>query len=161
MSDGIERSAVISADGLYRYNLTRRWSDGSNVTFIMLNPSRADDTVDDRTIAKIMRFAQTWGFGSLNVMNLYAFRTPYPNELWKAEDPVGAENNRYLRAAAESSDLLVAAWGNHAHSSRVTEALALPGFDRLHCLARNKGGQPKHPLYTPAGAAPILWSITP
>ena len=60
------RSAVISADQAYRYTLWRRWSDGNNfVQFIGLNPSTADETKDDNTIRKCVKFAKLWGFDAL------------------------------------------------------------------------------------------------
>lgn len=31
MTDSIERTAILSGDGVYRYRLARRWSDGEQV----------------------------------------------------------------------------------------------------------------------------------
>lgn len=46
----VEKAAVLSDDGRYRYRLTRRWDDRSMVVWVMLNPSTADAEVDDPTI---------------------------------------------------------------------------------------------------------------
>jgi hypothetical protein len=40
----------------------------------MLYPSTADDYHDDNTITCAIRFAKFWGFGTLYVGNLYAYR---------------------------------------------------------------------------------------
>ena len=50
----MQRRALISDDGQYRYRLLRRWSDSerASATFIMLNPSTADAEVDDPTIRR-------------------------------------------------------------------------------------------------------------
>ncbi|WP_131822315.1 DUF1643 domain-containing protein, partial [Mycobacteroides chelonae] len=61
--------AVISADGLYRYELHRSWRAGPVVEFIMLNPSTADAEVDDATIRRCIGFAKQWGYGALVVRN--------------------------------------------------------------------------------------------
>ncbi|MDR9403044.1 MAG: DUF1643 domain-containing protein [Halothece sp. Uz-M2-17] len=51
----------------------REWEpNASRITFIMLNPSRANATVDDPTIRRCLGFAQDWGHGSLAVVNLFA-----------------------------------------------------------------------------------------
>lgn len=47
----IEMDAKISECGLYRYELTRHWSEGRGIcTFVMCNPSTADASHDDPTM---------------------------------------------------------------------------------------------------------------
>jgi len=66
----METDAVIDTTGHYRYSLTRIWDYTlGKVVFILLNPSTADETEDDRTSSKCIGFAQQWGFGSIT--NLY------------------------------------------------------------------------------------------
>jgi hypothetical protein len=45
----VQNGAVFSPDRVYRYVLTRRWDggDGTVVNFIGLNPSTADEQVND------------------------------------------------------------------------------------------------------------------
>ena len=143
-------SAVFSKDRRYRYALRRVWDAGKpTILFIGLNPSTADHRVNDRTVARCIRFAQDWGFGQLVVANLFAFRTPYPRILWGASDPVGPRNDRWLRCLIVESHTTVAAWGAHgARFGRDREVLAL--LPQPKCLAVSKHGHPKHPLYIPA-----------
>jgi hypothetical protein len=69
------KSATISQCGLYRYDLWRRWDSSiPGVAFIGLNPSTADAEKDDPTIRKCVAYAKKWGFGSLCMLNLFAFR---------------------------------------------------------------------------------------
>lgn len=153
------RSQVeLSHDRRYRYRLSRLWADGLRVTFVMLNPSTADETADDPTLRRCLGFARTLGFSGLDIVNLYALRATDPRELWKVDDPVGPENNRYLEEAGASREPLVAAWGGHAKNVRVQEVLAIPGFDRLTCLRVTKMGYPSHPLYLPKSLKPVSWS---
>lgn len=157
------RAAVISDCERYRYLLTREWEQGGKTaTFVMLNPSTADGMVDDPTIRRCIRYAQSWGCGDLMVVNLYAWRATEPTELWSAEDPVGLQNDGFLYAAAETARVtggpLVGAWGVNARPDRIASALALPGMDRLTALAVTKAGQPRHPLYLKADLTPQPWS---
>lgn len=61
-TDDMKRDAVLSADGKFRYSLTRSWAaEGAPLLpmcFVMHNPSTADAAVDDPTIRKCIGFAQ-------------------------------------------------------------------------------------------------------
>ena len=81
--------------------------------FICLNPSTADAENDDKTVRRIIGFARDWGFGGVLIGNLFALRSRDPSALYKSADPVGPDNDMYLRQMAEQSELIVAAWGNH------------------------------------------------
>lgn len=44
----MKRDAILSPCRTYRYELTRRWQEGSQLAgWIMLNPSTADANIDD------------------------------------------------------------------------------------------------------------------
>ena len=149
-----ESSAKISGDGLYRYNLIRQWDlDLPRVLFVMLNPSTADGQSDDPTVRRCIGFARTWGFGSIEIVNLFAWRATNPRELAKVEDPVGFLNESSLRIARERSSLVIAAWGADP-MVRVGERLAIDVFWNMSCLGRTKGGSPRHPLYVAGAQAP-------
>lgn len=141
--------AVISPDRLYRYALSRQWEGGGPVALIIgLNPSTADATKDDNTIRRCIRFATNWGYGSLWVGNLFAYRTKDPVTMKAAENPIGPDNNKWLSRLSGDADLVVAAWGNHgSYQGRDKEVLALLGD--MMCFGLTKLGQPKHPLYLP------------
>lgn len=161
------RTAVLSDDERYRYLLGREWADGPTAVVIMLNPSTADHQQDDPTIRRLTGengFARRWGCGALLAVNLYAWRATQPTDLWRADDPVGPENDAYLYAAADiaaSTDgPIVAAWGTNARADRIAAVLELPGMDRLSALTLTKGGQPAHPLYLRSDLTPRPWSPT-
>lgn len=165
----VQKDALLSDDGRYRYWLRRRWAghDGVGinyrlVTFVMLNPSTADAELDDPTIRRCTGFARSWGYDGLIVVNLYALRSTDPKGLWAAQDPVGPRNDGNLCAAAlwahRDDTPIVAAWGANARPDRVAEVLALPHMDRLTCLGVTKDGAPRHPLYLPSAATLTPWS---
>jgi hypothetical protein len=73
---GVTARAEVSADGVYRYRLSRWWTEGiTGVTWIMLNPSTASADVDDATIRKCQKFARAWGYGGISVFNIFALRS--------------------------------------------------------------------------------------
>ena len=61
------KRAIIDKIKRYRYTLERYWgADLTNVVnFILLNPSKADETKDDPTVRACVAFAQKWGFDGL------------------------------------------------------------------------------------------------
>ncbi|MCC5647221.1 DUF1643 domain-containing protein [Nostoc sp. CHAB 5824] len=145
--------AEIDTTEKYRYLLGRKWDDNlPQVTFVMLNPSTADADKDDRTLTRCINFANFWGYGSLEVVNLFAYITPKPRELRQVDDPVGSENNSYIKSATERADLIILAWGASKYPKkncdRDKEVLSLiSGKKTLHCLKLTKKGYPNHPLY--------------
>ena len=145
----MQSGAVIR--GAYRYHLWRTWDPAApQVAFIMCNPSLADEITDDPTLRRCIGFAQTWGFGTLSVVNVFAYRSPSPGELLMVTAPIGPENDVYLLHTAAQSSCLIAAWGCYgAYQGRdraILELLA-PHTSRMFCLGRNRDGSPKHPLY--------------
>lgn len=140
--------AHISKDRKYRYILGRRWGPGDPIVWVMLNPSTATGTCDDPTIRRVIGFTGSWGYKAFFVVNLFAFRSPDPVEMMVEPDPVGPQNDRYIKAAVSGAPLIVVAWGGKRFPKRIKEVAEGPlaGMP-LHCLGTTKLGQPKHPLY--------------
>ena len=155
---GNENGAHFDITGKYRYSLWREWQPGGKrVAFILLNPNRADAVRDDPTIRRCIGFARSWGCGSVEVVNLFAFRTGEPLRLRKITEPVGSANDRYLLRASRRAWKVVAGWGNHGGlRDRDRQVLRLLG-DRtgLYCLGITRTRQPRHPLYT-RGDLPLI-----
>ncbi|MFC4553615.1 MULTISPECIES: DUF1643 domain-containing protein [Halorussus] len=147
--------AVLSDDREYRYRLTRTWDvNKPTLAFIMLNPSTADETDDDPTIRRCLGYAKDWGYGSLVVGNLFAYRATKPRELHDHPNPVGPENDDHLRAICDDAEMVVAAWGTDGSlQNRGREVAALLDAD-LYALNTTKDGHPNHPLYQPKDAEP-------
>ena len=143
------QSAEFDPTGKYRYTLTRTWErDLGRVVFVMLNPSTADHTINDPTVTRCIGFAINHHFGSLVVLNLFAYRSTEPKELTKVRDPIGKLNNEWIVREVARADLVVAAWGTFLialeRSSKVEEMLHPR---TIYCLGTTKDGSPKHPLY--------------
>jgi hypothetical protein len=154
------RSATISDCGRYRYDLTRDWSEGRTfhearlprtVCWVMLNPSTGDAEIDDPTITRCIGFSQREHFDRLVIVNLYAYRTAYPAQLYEQPEAVrfGEGNEDYVRRHIAGSELVIAAWGNRVTYGR-RHLIAKWAHDAgvpLRCLGRTKSGAPRHPLY--------------
>jgi hypothetical protein len=159
---GMEFGAIFDAGGRYRYALWRTWSnDYPRIAFIMLNPSTADEQRDDPTIRRCIGFARAWQFGSVEVVNLFAYRATDAKELLKVDDPVGEENNRFLIQAVERCSTVVVGWGTGGtllgRDRQVMELLA--GRQDVHCLGVTKDGQPRHPLYVKGDTGLVLFRV--
>jgi hypothetical protein len=149
-------AAVVSACGLYRYRLTRPVVDGDDrrCLFVMVNPSTADASADDATIRKCVGFTRRWGYGWLDVVNLFAWRSTDVRALpVDVATAVGPDNDRHIRDAVDVAATVVLAWGDRAKIHRALRgriedvlAIVLRDAPRAVCLGRTKGGDPNHPL---------------
>lgn len=164
------------AEAVYRYTLSREWGPkpslfesagphaDQSVLFIMLNPSTADAMKDDPTVAKCMRLAKAWGYGGIEVRNLFALRSKDPNDLRvclaQGGDPIGGtENDHSLIEALASSriGLVVAAWGiTGTLLQRDAQAvkILIESKRPVYAFALSNSGQPVHPLYQSEDVTP-------
>lgn len=155
----MKTDAKLSDCRKYRYALWRIWDESkSYAMFIGLNPSTADETEDDPTIRRCITFAKTWGYGGLCMANLFAYRATAPSEMMSAQNPVGPENDIWLKNLAKDAGILVAAWGNNGtYLGRSKEVLMI--LPNLKYLKLNKSGEPAHPLYQSGTATPMPMRI--
>lgn len=150
MDKAQESWAEFSPCRTWRYALGRSWDwqgHGNQVMFIGLNPSTADEFVDDPTIRRCIGFAKRWGYGGLIMTNAYAYRATNPKVMKAAIDPVGPENDEVLSYRASHVGLIVAAWGAHCDPEREKRVCQIMRGRPIHRLGKTKAGRPKHPLY--------------
>jgi len=144
----LSTGAIMSDCGTWRYSLWRTWSFfGDKMIFVGLNPSTADDKVDDNTIRRCVRFARNNGCGRLTMLNLFAFRAKDPWEMKAAADPVGPHNDVIIKRHFEKGGItVVAAWGVEGFfKNRDREVMKM--YPVWKCLGTTKHGFPRHPLY--------------
>ena len=159
-------AAILSEDRKYRYWLERdvrtlRQETGT-LAVVMLNPSTADEMEDDPTIRRCIGFARRWDHGRLIVVNLFALRSVNPDELTMWDDPVGLENDDWIRKAIGEADVTLVAWGAWKgvgpREKAVAAIFTAEGVMPL-CLGVTKGGHPKHPLYVLGATVPTIWEV--
>ena len=169
-ADGTRCSAVISPGGDWRYQLERVWDESRpTINVVGLNPSTADAKDDDPTIAKLTRMAKAWGYGSLVMTNLFAYRATDPKELAREARKytssvlsfrvTGPDNDEWLRDSARGATTTLAAWGANGHIlGRDEEVITLlQSIRAIHALKVTQSGRPYHPLYLPESLEPFLW----
>ncbi|MFL5350908.1 MAG: DUF1643 domain-containing protein [Hyalangium sp.] len=161
--DGLDTGAIFSPCRTWRYLLWRYWDRSKPIcAFIGLNPSTADETQDDPTVRRCIRFAKDWGYGALWMLNAYAFRATDPRDLKQVMGGMGAigpQTDTYLQQAAVNCGIVIAAWGAHCPGSRQDEIRAMfAGAGKpLYLLGQTKDGCPRHPLYLRADTQPVRW----
>lgn len=165
----VQKSAIISDCGHYRYRLAReRRQTDANTVFIMVNPSTADAENDDATIRKLMGFADRKGWSNVIVGNLFAYRSKDVRELARADDPIGPENDDHLAEMIGSRATLrvIFAWGPtaklpHRLRQRWREVARMATYDGRPKLCLGppaKDGMPRHPLMLPYSSQLQPWS---
>ncbi|MFZ3580389.1 DUF1643 domain-containing protein [Virgibacillus sp. DJP39] len=89
--------AKLDESGENRYLLTCTWERNKpSVTFIMLNPSVRLVEAADRTLRRCINFSKSWGYGSMQIVNLFSqvatdpsdLRTPTAEELRKNDNQI-------------------------------------------------------------------------
>ena len=155
MNHYLENDAVISDCGKYRYLLRRTWDHKKpRALLVMLNPSTADARQDDATIRSCVRLLSGLGYGSMEVVNVFAYRATKPDELLTAANPYGPKNEDSVRAAIKRCAIVIVAWGAWPLADQA--AIYIRNAIRaerpaMFCFGRTKSGAPKHPLYIKSG----------
>lgn len=142
--------AIFSDDRKYRYLLWRVF-DGSKpmVMYVGLNPSTANENVNDATIKKLMKITKNNGFGGFYMTNLFGIISSKPEILLTDSDPIG-DNNAFLHETAITSSAVVYCWGSFKQaykSGRVDQVMILLDQHNPLCIRKTKSGNPWHPLY--------------
>ena len=155
----VQNECAFSECRRYRYLLVRRWEPCARdraCGWICLNPSVADETRTDPTLIRIQHFSARWGFNTVYLANLFAFVSSDRVALKRERDPVGPDNDVYIRYVAKNVNTIFLGWGTAGHyrgRDRVVIEL-LKGF-QLACFSRTADGSPRHPLYLSSTMCPM------
>lgn len=159
--------ATFSPCGTWRYRLWNRWEDTGRVLgFVGCNPSKAgslklDGTMRwDLTARKFDGFAARLGFGGWYAVNLFGLVSTNPAGLRSFDgDPVGPDNDAWVRAVAIACDRVVLCWGatGGVFAERVEHVLGVLAGCSLWCFGRTKDGHPRHPSRLPYATALEPW----
>lgn len=162
------RTAHISGDGKYRYELKRVWNKKlKRVVFIGLNPSTADGEQDDATIRRLRNFAKAWGYGGFVIINLFAYRSTNPRILVEEgykhgrEHIIGPRNKEYIFKYLHKTKYPIAMlmWGNNVPMRFIKYARQIADFwiPKAHYFKKTKEDNPAHPVRLSASLKPIKW----
>ena len=155
----IDSGADFDQTGKYRYKLWRIWNkDEPTILFIMLNPSTANAETDDPTIRRCLNFAKSWGYGGIEVVNLFALVSSDPEKLLTTPNSIGENNGQVILQASGRSKKIIVAWGAFREAiARGKEVIRLLDKFDIYCLGRTKSGHPKHPLYLRSDVNPVIY----
>jgi len=175
----MRKTASVSTCEQFRWHLTRDWGDGERLCWVMLNPSDADDKIDDPTIRRVIHFTRSWGYTGFTVVNLYPFRSPHPTlcEAWATNPKLAAtvkdalqQNADHVAEHTRDAAMVVAAWGNNPWDSEwlesIVESILNGGCKEIYSLGTTMHGAPKHPsgrgkYRVPDDQQPVLWRSGP
>lgn len=149
-SSVINSEAVFSDDKKYRYKLTRTWDkDKKKATIIMLNPSKASELKSDRTVINVTNFLIDNNYGSINIVNLFAYMPTEPKELSQRNNEFEKYNDKYIIESLEKSDIVIVGWGSdnkkYISRKRQVEELLKPHINKIKCFKDDKGKKSRHP----------------
>jgi len=138
----MKNQALFSKHKDYRYMLSRVWDEQRPTLGIVgLSPSYGDASVTDKETQKQVAIADALGYGSIYVLNLFAFIESEEQTLFDSEDPIGPNNDRYIERYLARCDKVLCVWGNdgqHLNRSQAIQKL----YKNLYYLKLNKTGEP-------------------
>lgn len=154
---------IFSDDGSKRYLLKKSWDEEKpKLAVIMLAPSEASGIELDNSTQLVLNNAFRLGFGSVEILNLFATLNDFNLKHTEDED---IENMKIILRSAKNVDTIVYASGvgkikNKIFQKRQKQVLEeLRGFERkLNCLcAENGEGRFQHPL----SPTVRVWHLSP
>ena len=153
-------SAEFSPDRRHRYLLRRERRplvghehipQRGTLCWVMLNPSTADEAVNDATMRRVLSFSEGLGYRRVEVVNLFSLASTTPKALDEEHRHGGAtgpENDIAIINAAHRASRIVCAWGALPFTDaaqRRNEVVRMIG-GVLWCFGTTKRGEPVHPV---------------
>ncbi|MEO9874007.1 MAG: DUF1643 domain-containing protein [Anderseniella sp.] len=147
-----DRLAVFSTSGKNRYWLRRNLTGdtGRHVLWIMMNPSRANETTNDATTTMTTNISRRHGYDVHGVVNLSAVIEADSTKLTATDGAADLLNDQAINRALgwirrQRGDVVIA-WGASKHLKR-REAQVMKQLRRhnLLCLGHNSDGSPRFP----------------
>lgn len=155
--------ALFNDENSKRYLLSKTWDSGKpRLAVIMLASSEAAGIKLDVSTMRVLGNASRLGFGSVDVLNLFATINDFSLKHAETED---AENLDTIIKSAEKADTIVYAAGVgkakcnafKLRQEQVLEALQ-PFESKLYCLTNEDG---KARLQHPLSPAVRTWQLSP
>lgn len=154
MSNVIERESLISVKAVfsenekYRYMLSKVWDENKpKAVMIGINPSKATHLKGDNTATNAMNYFIDNGYGTMIIVNLFAFMSTKIEGLSKREKLYEDLNNDYIKKACEEADMVLVAWGyGKEHSDRKQEVVKILNQYRhkVKCFKTKANKKPCH-----------------
>jgi hypothetical protein len=140
---------ITSDNGVYQY---AAWlstgADKRGICAILgLIPTAIDPAKPDQATEITREFAHRLGYSTVVFINLFALRHVDSVSVPSLSDPVGPENDRWIRKVADQAEIIIGAWGDFPRiGPRVQQVLGVLKDVDIHCVQTNRNGSPTHPL---------------
>ncbi len=154
--NGIANSANKSSQRYYYKNTFAKGNETEKLlTFIMLNPSNADQFKPDKTVTNIKKITIENGYNAFAIVNLFSYRTGSPKKLIDKFSKRDYSNKKNLDTLINKlNGNVVLAWGSNAKSicnkykkdyyNEVLQELINKKCS-LYVYDLNKDNSPRHP----------------
>lgn len=144
--------AIFTDERTHRIYLWRIWDRTKPlVMFILLNPSTANETLNDHTVRKCIGFAKRWGYGGIFMCNVFTLVSTDPKALNK-EPNIAMGASLAMKVIRQKCEKAVVGWGSYITQVRQWEDRVERikwDLSPLHCLGVTKDGHPRHPSRLP------------
>lgn len=148
----ITSTAIFSDNKEYRYRLTRTWDANKNKgVLLMLNPSKATELFTDKTLMNVTNFLINADYGGIEVINLFAYMTPYTKFLMDRKMKYERFNDKYILEVVScvKNSLIIIGWGSDSRKyitrKKQVERMLYPYADKLKCFQDDRKRKPRHP----------------
>ena len=138
----------------YRYLLEKK---GKHELIVLgLNPSTADSEVPDRTMKKVMHYAEQENFDGFAMINLYPQRATKPYNLKEFNQEIHKKNLSKIKTliSGMNKPVILLAFGGNIMNIKFLRKCLFDIYNLVSnykpswkCLDIGKTGFPKHPLY--------------
>ena len=138
----------------YRYRLERDISPSGDVViaYIGINPSIADESIDDNTVKNLKVFSANNNARKMIIGNVFAYRSTDVKGLSKTTDPIGLDNDKELELIINEADILVPFGGSRtklrvALRPRLDEVMSMlvKSGKPIKALGVTSTNDPRHP----------------
>lgn len=143
---------IVKKLSTYRYRLERDISPSGDVViaYIGINPSIADESIDDNTVKNLKVFSANYNARKMIIGNVFSYRSTDVKGLSKATEPI--DNDKELELIINEADILVPFWGSRtklrvALRPRLDEVMSMlvKSGKPIKALGVTSTNDPRHP----------------
>lgn len=104
----------------YLLDIPLKNKGSKKVLVILKNPSKANASISDLTIDRVLTFCNDEGYKKVYVMNLFSYYSTEPDGITQLIDSgefdaaIGEENDKILKKVSDAVDEVIVAWGGNS-----------------------------------------------
>lgn len=154
----IDKGAIFNSERTHRQKLWRIWGEPPFLYVIGMNPSYANEDINDPTVGRCQKRAEYLNMGGLIMLNIQdvvetdSLKLDHLTDEERCTRDNLPQIKQCLIEASKTKSKVLCAWGNQGHKyGQVKEIMTTSkelGVELL-CLGQNANGAPVHPLYQP------------